>query len=229
MSINLKNDNQGHVKTNIERPDSNQIKLINKTYTALVSDLLGKNVSLDNKIKPLKSGMRLCGPAITISGKDLTVRRAAINLAKPGDVLIISSDVYHEIACFGDGTALKMKLKGLGGIVIDGYVRDSLGISELGFPTFCTGTTVRNFHYPIDQEYGSINYDIVCGGKLISPGDIIFGDDDGVIVIEKSKVPSISKLATEIFNSEKIERDISSFNRFEGVEETLLDKGYIFD
>ncbi|WP_445365454.1 RraA family protein [Microbulbifer sp. ANSA001] len=229
MSIVDKNVNQGRIIRSVVRPKQEHLELLKKCYTALVADLLGKNVCVDHKIKPLSEGMTLCGPAITVFGKDLTVRRAAINLSRPGDILVLASEGYQEIACFGDGTALKMKLKGLEGVVIDGFVRDSAGIKKLNFNTFCIGITPRNYHYPFEQDFGAVNVPIVCGGQIVAPGDVVMGDDDGVIIIPASRVEEISLRAIKILETEKKERNITCFERFEGVEEELENRGFIFE
>lgn len=229
MSINIKSKDQGIIYRNIKRPDTEDLDKLKICYTGLVLDILGKSTALDYNIKPINSGLKLCGPAITVKGNDLTLRRMAINLAQPGDVLVISSDLKCNTAMFGDGTALKMQLKGIEGIVIDGFTRDAAGIKSLNYPVFIRGISPRNFHYPIEQEYGSINTPIICGGQIIKPGDVLLGDDDGIVVIASEVVKEIASMANDIMKKEIDERkNLSSFESFDTVENELKNRGYKF-
>lgn len=96
-----------------------------------------------------------------------------------------------------------MMLKKMQGAVIDGSTRDAGGIRALGFPTFVKGITPRNYHYPVSPEYGSVNVPVVCGGVLINPGDLIIGDDDGVIVIPIDETERLNQIIPESLRKEK--------------------------
>jgi 4-hydroxy-4-methyl-2-oxoglutarate aldolase len=99
----------------------------------------------------------------------------AIDLALPGDVLVVAAGGVTDYACFGDGTAQRMMLKGMAGAVVDGSTRDARFLRQLAFPTFVRGVTPRNYHYPVSAEYGAVNVSVVCGGVLVEPGDVILG------------------------------------------------------
>ncbi|MGE7925716.1 RraA family protein [Viridibacillus arvi] len=223
-----KHDMQGVVVREIDRPNLEIINRLKNFYTGIILDHLGKYGAMITDIKPLSSGMKICGPAITSYGPDLSVRRMAINLAKPGDVLVVAAHGIEDYACYGDGTAKRMQVKGMEGAVIDGSTRDSAGIKELNFPTFVKNVTPKNYHYPVSAEYGSVNIPIVCGGVIVNPGDIIFGDDDGVLVIPKDiSIDVINSI--ENFLEEEIQtRD--SWNSYEpfDVEDELKQRGYVF-
>lgn len=98
---------QGKIVRKIQRPSKEIIEAFKACYTAFASDYLGKFSVLNHHIQPLSSGMRICGPAVTSLGPDLTVRRMAIDLAEPGDVLVVAAGGVVDYACFGDGTARK--------------------------------------------------------------------------------------------------------------------------
>lgn len=219
---------QGKVVRKIERPDKESIAILNKAYSALVLDHLGKHSALRG-IGPLSPGMRLCGPAVTSLGPDLTVRRMAIDLAQPGDVLVVAAGGNDRIACFGDGTARRMALKDMAGVVIDGATRDAGGIRAIGFPTFCRGTTPRNFHYPEEPEYGGVNVPIVCAGVVIHPGDLVFGDDDGVIVVPRQAVATLAPVVLQALHDETHFRDsMTTYESFDVAEE-MERRGYVFE
>ena len=153
--------------------------------TTCISDALQGLTNMDSSIKPLKEEYRIAGRAFTVQmpiGDNLTVLQT-IREAQPGDVLVIDAkgDTYRAIA--GDFIVGLAKTLGIQGIVVDGVIRDIIGIKQLDFPVFCKGTTVAASG---KAGWGQINIPISCGGTSISPGDIIVGDADGVVVIPKS-------------------------------------------
>jgi 4-hydroxy-4-methyl-2-oxoglutarate aldolase len=220
---------QGTINTSINRPSKSDIEIISSSYTAFVLDRMGKHGAVHSTIKPLYSGMICCGPAVTSLGPDLSVRRMTIDVAEPGDVLVVAAGGCADYACFGDGTAKRMSLKMMSGAVIDGAVRDAGGLKKLGFPTFCKGVTPRNYHYPVSAEYGAVNVPVNCGGVSVSPGDLIFGDEDGVIVIPKEMVSNVAKLVSrEIVKERDMRSAMTSYVQFD-VKAELLKRGYKFN
>lgn len=165
--------NQGVIRCKIDRPEVNSIKALIGIPSAVVSDCLGKMGVMHSSIKPLAPGMTICGSAITCLNPDYLLRKMAMDLSAKGDVLVIAAGGNIDHACFGDRTAKKLMLKGLSGVVIDGSTRDSSGIRKLGFPVFIKGITPRNYHYPYEPRHGGVNVDVICGGVLVSPGDLI--------------------------------------------------------
>lgn len=219
---------QGIVCTSIQRPEPSTVEKFRTVYSAFLLDHLGKHGVMDARIKPLATGMNVCGPAVTALGPDLSVRRMAINLAEPGDVLVVAAGGFENRACFGDGTALRMARKGMNGVVIDGMTRDRDGVVELGFPTFCRGATPRNFHYPEDGQYGSVNVPVVCGGAVVHPGDLVLGDGDGVVVVPRRLADSIVDDVVAGLAAERQQRDaMVTFVPFP-VEDELRALGYRF-
>ena len=224
-----RHDHQGVINCKITRPDPESIAKIAETYSAFVLDRMGKYGACSPRIKPLSSGMRLCGPAVTQLGADLSVRRMAIDLAQEGDVLVVAAGGLDDYSCFGDGTALRMSRKNMAGAVIDGCVRDSGFLREMNFPTFCRGVTPRNYHYPLAAEYGGVNVPVSVGGVTVHPGDLIFGDDDGVVVVPLDMVDRIAKIVSaDILDERELRAGMTSFVPF-GVEDELRARGYTFN
>jgi 4-hydroxy-4-methyl-2-oxoglutarate aldolase len=219
---------QGIVVQQIERPDPGLVERYSQLYSGIVLDHLGKLGTMYVDIGPVAPGMRMCGPAVTSLGPDLTVRRTAINLAEPGDVLVVAAGGVRDYACFGDGTARRMQVKGLAGAVIDGCTRDAAGIRALGFPTFALGTTARNYHYPAGGDFGAVNVDVACGGVLVRPGDVVFGDDDGVVVIPRLVAPELIDSIEEALASERAERGSWTTYPPFPVEDEMRRRGYDF-
>lgn len=199
--------NQGVIRCKIDRPEAKSIMAMVGIPSAVVSDCLGKMGVMYSSIKPLAPGMVICGPAITCLSPDYLLRKMAMDLSTKGDVLVIAAGGNIEYSCFGDRTAKKLMLKGLSGVVIDGSTRDASGICKLGFPVFTKGITPRNYHYPYELKHGGVNVDVICGGVLVSPGDLIIGDEDGIVVIPRKQVNIKSP---EIVNYYKKEQEKSN-------------------
>ena len=195
-------------------------------YTGIVLDHLGKFGAMSVDIAPLAPGMKVCGPATTTLGPDLSLRRAAIDLAHPGDVLVVAAGGVRDYACFGDGTGKRMQVKGMAGAVIDGSTRDAAGLRELGFPTFCRGVTPRNYFYPVEHSFGAVNIAVTVGGQQVEPGDLIVGDDDGVVVVPRQQAEELAPIIAAQLASERKERaDWGEYPAFDVMAE-LKERGY---
>ena len=158
--------------------------------TTCISDAMDGLNNLHPSIKPLKEEYKLVGRAFTVKipvGDNLAVLKA-INEAKQGDVLVIDAKGEQYRAIAGDFVVGMAQTLGIGGFVVDGVIRDIVGIKELNFPVFCKGTTVAASG---KAGFGEVNVPISCGGTAILPGDLIVGDADGVVVIPQAKEQEI--------------------------------------
>lgn len=135
------------------------------------------------EMKPLNRRSKMVGPAYTIrmQGKDSACLYYAVKHAPKGSVLVIDRCGDDTYACVGEMVALLSKCSGFAGIVIDGPATDSLAIEELGFPVFCTGISAVTTN--VIGISGEVDVQISCSGAVVHPGDIVFGDADGVIVL----------------------------------------------
>lgn len=186
----------------------NLLNEFKKLPTTCISDGMDGLNNLHPSIKPLKEEYKLAGPAFTVKipvGDNLAVLKAIRN-AKPGDILVVDAkgDQYRAIA--GDFVVGMMQTLGIGGLVVDGVIRDIVGIKELNFPVFSRGTAVAASG---KAGVGEINVPISCGGVTINPGDIVVGDADGVVVIPQSieqevLTKSQNKLKKDQLREEKI-------------------------
>lgn len=180
---------------------SNIVIQFKELPTTCISDAMGGLNNMDSSIKPLKENDKIAGRAFTVkipAGENLAVLRA-IREAKPGDILVIDAkgDNYRAIA--GDFIVGMAKTLDLGGIVVDGVIRDIMGIRQLEFPVFCKGTAVAASG---KHDLGEINVPISCGGTTIQPGDLIVGDVDGVVVISQNNENEILRKSIEKFNND---------------------------
>jgi RraA family protein len=146
-----------------------------------ISDLLNRLYAADAGIScQTGNEHQLCGPALTVKvfpGDNLMVHKA-LDLAKPGDVVVVDAGSSTMNAVLGDLISTKARHRGIAGFVIDGLVRDLPGIKKLDFPVFARGTTSIG---PLHRGPGEIGYPICCGGVVVNPGDIVVADAAGVV------------------------------------------------
>jgi RraA family protein len=138
--------------------------------------------------------MRLAGPAFTIEvrpGDNLMIH-AAMALAQPGDILVVDGKGDRTCALMGTLMMNACRKIGIGGVVLDGAVRDTEELRALGFPVYAIGA---NPNGPTKFVPGRINWPISCGGCAVRPGDLVVGDADGVVVVEREKARSLLDLA----------------------------------
>jgi regulator of RNase E activity RraA len=168
---------------------------------AIASDCMNRCYVMSGRIAPLQAGMRICGQARTVTGMvgDNGAAHAAIGLVEPGDILVVDARGHTETAVWGGIMTRAAIRQGVGGLVLDGAVRDAAEIRELGFPTFAAGICPAG---PSKGFGGIIDGPIACAGCPVRPGDIVIGDDDGVAVIALERqaeilAASLEKIAQE--------------------------------
>lgn len=153
------------------------------------------------EMKPINRRSKMVGPAYTIrmQGKDSACLYYAMKHAPKGSVLVIDRCGDSTYACVGEMVALLSKCSGFAGIVVDGPATDSLAIEELGFPVFCTSISAVTTN--VIGISGEVDVEISCSGAVIHPGDIVFGDADGVIVMPPNGYEeALSKAETSVAN-----------------------------
>jgi RraA family protein len=157
-----------------------------------VSDMMNRLYTMNTSIKPVTPReLRLLGRACTVKvfpGDNLMVHKS-LDLANPGDVLVIDASSSTMTAVIGDLVSTKARHRGIAGVVVDGLVRDLDGILALGdFPVFARGTTPLG---PLHRGPGEVNYPVSVGGIVVNPGDVIVGDADGVVVVPQESAESL--------------------------------------
>ena len=182
------------IRRDFERVAPEVVRNASAYAASILADVAGRRGALDGRIAPLAPSMRICGPAFTVevrAGDNLMIH-AAMALAQPGDVLVIDGKGDTTCALMGSIMLNACKVLQLGGVVIDAAIRDTEELRELGFPVFAVGASPNG---PTKFVPGRINWPISCGGIAISPGDLIVGDADGVVAIEREKAGSLFELA----------------------------------
>jgi 4-hydroxy-4-methyl-2-oxoglutarate aldolase len=156
-------------------------------------------------MRPLSPGMKLCGQAVTCFNYpgDNLMLHAAIRLAKAGQIVVATNGGSAQGALWGEMVTVFAKMKGLGGGVVDGAARDVGPIRELGFPVFSTAICAS---HPEKRGPGSANVPVVVAGITVNPGDLMVGDDDGVLVIPPEHLAAAIEGAESRMAKEKVFR-----------------------
>ena len=183
-----------HVRRNIDRPREAEIEALARFSPATIHEAQGRRGALSSRLKPVDYRMKLCGPAFTVkcAPRDNIMLQVAIAYAQPGDVIVVSAGEYEEAGSFGDVLANACLAKGLGGLVTDTGVRDTLQLRELGFPVFSLSVCIKG---TVKETLGAINQPIIVGGETINAGDVIVGDADGLVVVRRDEIAEIARLS----------------------------------
>jgi len=168
---------------------------------ANVSDCMSRLTAGGPRLRPMHAGGAMAGPAFTVKtrpGDNLMVHKA-IDLAAPGDVIVVDAGGDLTNAIIGEIMATLARQRGIAGIVIDGSIRDADALRAGRFPVFAAGVTHRG---PYKDGPGEINRPIALDGMVIEPGDLVIGDGDGVLAVPYDSAAEIcaaaeAKLAAE--------------------------------
>jgi len=217
-----------HIIKTIKRPPQELIKALAEQASATVHEAIGRRGAMHSSIKPLARGMKVCGPALTVkcqSGDNLMLLKA-LDMAKPGDVLVADMGQTTETGPWGEIAALQAQVRGVAGLVTNGSVRDSALICEMNFPVFCKAVSIKG---TVKESLGLINHPISCGEVVVNPGDLILGDDDGIVVIplaevEEALAKSRERVTKEDKLMDRIRKGESLFEML-GFPEVLKAKG----
>ncbi len=191
----------GKIIREIQRPPESILAGFKKHDVCKIGDAMRGQGLLNYQIKPIHRGMRLVGPAVTVLTRpgDALYVQAVIDIAQPGDVIVIDAAGDLDVACIGERLSYYMQRRGIAGVVVDGAIRDSKGIIELGFPTFAKSICTKIFG---SVGPSAINVPFQCGGVPVSPGDIIVGDDDGVVCVPREAAAEVLEASDQHLEDE---------------------------
>lgn len=215
-------------RQDIERVSSEAVIKAYQYSAANLSDGLNKFYTMDCGIRQMFGSSRMVGTAVTVkvrSGDNLMLHKA-LELIKPGDVLVVDTQGGYGYAVAGELMVRCMKELGLSGMVVDGTVRDLEECEKIGMPIFARGTVCGAGD---KAGPGEINFPIACGGVVVMPGDLVVGDIDGVVVVPKDDVHDVfmaadKKLASERKRHEEISKGI--YVR-PGIEQNMIKNGFV--
>ncbi|WP_329529713.1 hypothetical protein OG568_48360 (plasmid) [Streptomyces sp. NBC_01450] len=213
------------IHTEIARPARSEIAALSRLPVASIVDALGKRGTLSYCLKLQTPGLILCGSAVTALGPDVTVRRAAIDLAQPGDIVVVAAGGGKERSCFGGVTAAHMHSRGITGVLVDGMVRDVAELRRVAFPTVARGITPLNYDYPASREQGAVNVPVDIDGVHITPGDVVVADDDGTVIVPRDQVTAVIA-TTQAAQAAEAEKWWGRRGQSLGAVQQLTDSGY---
>jgi len=197
--------------------------------TATVHEAQGQIGLLNDRMRPIQQGASICGPAVTVicpAGDNLMIH-AAVECCQPGDVLVVATEgEANKHGMIGELLVKSLMKRGVKAVIMDGGVRDTGRLCELGFPVWttsivCAGTT--------KNKAGWVNAPAVCAGALVEPGDLIVADDDGVVVVKRQDIAqalekSLAREKKEQSTTQKIEEGQLGVD-FYGFREVLAKLG----
>lgn len=219
-----------YVVKSIPKPAEEWVERFSKSDVSTVYEAQGKIGLLNHRLQPLIKGSSVCGPAVTAicyAGDNLMLH-AAIEICSPGDVLVVSIIGESVSGMIGELMVRALQKRGVKGVIIDAGIRDAAILREIGFPVwskaiYSEGTT--------KSRGGWVNSPAICGECLINPGDLVMGNDDGVVVIRREEVESvwektIQRMLKEEETKQKIARGELSLD-FNNLR-PILEKNQVF-
>ena len=215
-----------HVITKIERPPKEVVDRFRGIGTATIHEASGRKGYVDCAIKPITKGVRICGPAFTVQcrPRDNLMLHKALERAQAGDIVVASVGGFYEGGYWGGLMATSAMARKIGGLAIDGCVRDSEEMIGMGFSIFCRGCCILGTG---KTGLGLINHPTLFGGVMVNPGDLILGDDDGMVVVDRTDCNTVLEKAIERVETEK-KKSVQLAAGVSSVEFNKLGKAFEF-
>jgi 4-hydroxy-4-methyl-2-oxoglutarate aldolase len=220
-----------YVVRNIRRPDPSIAPGLAELGTATVHESQSRTGLLDDSFRPIFSGAKVCGPAVTAlchTGDNLMLH-AAIELLKPGDMLVVTTISPTKCGMLGELIGNAIKGRGAAGVILDACVRDLVELRELGLPIWSRGVCASG---SVKRSAGWCNVPVSVGGAIINPGDLVVADDDGVVVVPREEGAAVlaagnSRVEKESVSRARILRGELSMD-YNNLREVLAKQGVVY-
>lgn len=181
------------IKKTFTRPDKALVDSLRGIPVANIGDNMNRICCMNSRIAPMNSAPLLgCAFTVKVRAGDNLLFHKAIDMAQPGDVIVIDGQNEQSYAITGELMIMWMRRRNLAGLIVDGCIRDIDAVRNMNFPVYATGVTPNG---PLKEGGGEINFPVMCGGLVVNPGDIVVGDADGVVVVGPADAAAVQKKA----------------------------------
>jgi len=186
----------GTVVRNLPRSSEAELREFRDCGVATVHEAMGRNGLLKPYMRPIYAGASIAGNAVTVLAHpgDNWMLHVAVELCRPGDVLVVAVSAENSDGMFGELLASSFRAKGVAGLIIDAGCRDVAELSKMRFPVWSRAISAKG---TIKATLGNVNTPVVCAGALVHAGDIIVADDDGVVVVPHGNSDAALKASKE--------------------------------